>query len=130
MRAFPIFVVAATALAGCAKASAAEPDSRNPAHCIAAMNFSAFWLGKNNKYPEKVTEVRARALFEAQKIKASGGSMEAAKAESDALTRAFGNDLEKMNALSLACGVAQDRDPRFKAEIPALIATVRNGWRD
>lgn len=130
MRAVIVVIAAGTALAGCSKAFAAQPDSRNPAHCIAAMNFSAYWLGRGNKYPDQVAEVRARWLFEGQKIKASGRSVDAAKAESAALTRAYGNNLEKMNALGAACAKAEDQDPRFQAEKATLIATVRNGWRD
>jgi hypothetical protein len=130
MRSMFAIMAAALALVACAKASAAEPDSNNPAHCIAAMNFSSYWLAKGNKYPDKVVEVRARSLFEVQKIKSAGRSLATAHAESAALTKAYGNNLEAMNALFLDCGLAQDRDPRFKAQMPTLIALVRIGWRE
>jgi hypothetical protein len=117
-------------VAGCGSAAAVQPDSSNPAHCIAAMNFSAYWLGKGNKFPAKVVNVRARGLFEAQKIKASGGSLDDAKGEAVALTKAYGKDLDKMDDLFLACAQAEDRDPAFQAQLPDLLATVRNGWKE
>jgi hypothetical protein len=123
-------VAALVGLAACGNAGAAAPDSNNPAHCIAAMNFGAYWLSKNSNHAEMVIEARARALFEAQKIKAAGRSLKAAKTEGAELTKTYGNDFEKMNALGLACSRAEDGDARFMEAKPTLIAKVRNGWQE
>ncbi|GAA3901918.1 hypothetical protein GCM10022276_20820 [Sphingomonas limnosediminicola] len=126
----PIVIAVLVTAAGCNNARAASPDSSNPAHCIAAMNFEAYWLSKNPKHADSLAEVRARSLFEAQKIKASGASLKAAAAEGAALTKAYANDADKMNALALACLRAEDSDARFQQEKQTLIETVRNNWRE
>jgi hypothetical protein len=116
--------IVASAVAACGQAAAVVPDSRNPAHCIAAFNYAAYWFNKGNR-PEKVTGMMARGIFEANKINASGGSLAKAEAEGKALTQAYAKDAEKMDALFLACGSAQDADPQFKDQLPTLVATAK-----
>jgi hypothetical protein len=112
------------ALASCNRAGAVQPDSSNPAHCIAAFHYGAYWFKVGNR-PDKVTDMVARGMFEMQKIKSSGGSASAALAEGKALTRLYAADSKKMDALFTACGLAQDADPRFREELPELRANAR-----
>jgi hypothetical protein len=112
------------ALAACSPAAAVAPDSQNPAHCIAAFNYGAYWF-KVGKRPEKVTAMVARGIFEMNKIKASGGSVADARAEGEALTKAYANDQNQMDALFVACGSAQDADAQFKAQLPSLLVSAR-----
>ena len=112
------------ALAACGRAGAVTPDSKNPAHCIAAFNYGAYWF-KVGKRPEKVTAMVARGMFEMNKIKANGGSVADAKAQGTALTKAYADDAKAMDALFIACGSAQDADAQFKAQLPILLAQAR-----
>ena len=94
-------VAVCVVLAGCGKAVASEPDSHNPAHCYAALNFANFWLRKGGEHTDEVAEGEARMLFEMNKSRSSGRSSNDFLADSQALTRAHGNDRDKMNAASL-----------------------------
>ena len=119
-------IVASTviALVACGRARAETPDSKNPAHCIAALNYGAYWFNVG-KRPDKVTAMVARGIFEMNKIKASGGSVADAKAEGMALTKAYADNEKEMDALLVACGSAQDADTQFKAQQPTLLAAAR-----
>lgn len=111
-------VAAATA---CSPASAVLPDSGNPAHCIAGFHYAAYAF-KTGGQPKRATPMIVRAIFEMEKLKAAGTSEAAAREESTRLTRAYASDHETMMALVRACGEAQDSDPKYKAELPRLIA--------
>ena len=121
-----IFIVAsgAIALAACGRAVAVTPESKNPAHCLAAFNYGAYWFNVG-KRPDKATAMVARAMFEMNKIEAKGGSLSDAKAEGMALTKAYANNAKEMDALFLACGQAQDSDAQFRAQLPILLAAAR-----
>lgn len=116
-------ITAVTALTACSQAAAVVPDSRNPAHCIAAFHYYAYWMNKGDQ-PRKATGMMARAIFEMNKIKAVGGSVAAAKAEGIALTKAYAANERQMDALFLACGSAQDADPKFHEQASSLIETA------
>jgi len=118
-----IAILVSLALAGCGSVAAATADSKNPAHCVAAINHTNYWLRKSDN-SELVLNGLARAVFELDKIRASGASLEKAKAQAEALTQSL-QDPEKMNALALECLTAQDRDPQFQKELPRLLAIVR-----
>jgi hypothetical protein len=121
-----LLVLAPAVLAACAPAAAAAPDSTDPAHCIAAFNYAAFWLKQNERAgPERVTDMVARAIYELDKIKAAGGSVADAHERGRALTVRYAADPKAMDALFLACGRAQDGDPRFRERRPALIEAAR-----
>jgi hypothetical protein len=109
-------------LAGCGTAVAAEPDSRNPAHCYAALNFGNYWLRKGGNHADKVAEGEARMLFEMSKSR----SRENFLADGQALTRTYGNDREKMNTLLLGCLQAEEADPEFHRDFPNLLALARS----
>ncbi|HET6941168.1 MAG TPA: hypothetical protein VFH89_03290 [Sphingomicrobium sp.] len=109
------------AASACSPASAVLPDSGNPAHCIAGFHYAAYAF-KTGGQPERATPMMVRAIFEMEKLKASGTSEIAAREESAKLTRAYANDHEAMMALVRACGEAQDGDPKYRAELPRLIA--------
>ena len=113
-------LAAATA---CSPASAVLPDSGNPAHCIAAFHYAAYAF-KTGGQPNRATPMVVRAIFEMEKLKASGTSEAAAREESTKLTKAYANDHEAMMALVRACGAAQDNDPKYRAELPRLIGLV------
>ena len=119
-------IVAATlvSLAACGKADAIVPDSGNPAHCVAAFNYANYWM-RVGKSPERATAMLARAMYEIDKIKSNGGSVEDAKAEGMALTKAYAEDTKKMDALFIACGKAQDADPQFRARLAKFLAAAR-----
>ena len=113
------------ALSACGSAKAITPDNHNPAHCIAAFNNAAYWF-KIGQKPEKVTAMMARGAFEMEKAKAAGHSAAATLAEGEAFTEAYAKDQTAVDALFLACGAAQDANPRFREELPELLARVRS----
>ena len=122
-----IFIVGVCVLlAGCGKAAAAEPDSRNPAHCYAALNFGNYWLRKGGEHTDMVIEGEARMLFEMNKSRSTGGSGDDFLADGKALTQAYGNDRDRMNALLLGCLQAEQADPEFHREFPNLVALARS----
>jgi hypothetical protein len=122
-------VVAALAvsiiLTGCGRAVAAQPDNKNPGHCLAALNYGNFWLGKGGDHTDMIQQGTARGMFEMLKSRSKGQSKEEALAEGVALTKAYGNDRDKMMALLEACMLAEDADPQFQTEYPRLLAVVR-----
>jgi hypothetical protein len=125
MRRTIAIILAGSALAACARASAAFPDSHNPAHCYAAFNYAAYWMGRGDKYPEKVTQMWARAIFEAKKAQSTGESTKALYDEAAALTKANAKDLDGMDALVVDCMNAQNSDPIFRGAWPRLMQAAR-----
>src|SRR5438270_12767151 len=113
MRVVLIVVGACVALSACSKAGAAEPDSRNPAHCYAALNFGNYWLRKGGQHADKIAEGEARMLFEMNKSRSAGRSGDDFLADGKALTQAHGNERDRMNALLLRCLQAEESDPEF-----------------
>lgn len=64
----------------------------------------------------------ARAVYEFEKLKASGVQEGAARAQSIAFTKKYANDHAAMMSLVRACGSGQDADPKYKAALPRLFA--------
>jgi hypothetical protein len=127
MRGVLVITGACLFLTGCGSAAASEPDSRNPAHCIAALNMAAAWNenDKSSPHPEWTEQYRAAMVYEMEKLKKSGRSVEDAKAEGVAFTKAYWKD-SRMPSFVLECVRAQARDPNFKAELPRLMEIARH----
>ena len=115
-------VVLAVALTGCGEARAAEPDSNNPAHCIAAFTYQSVLWKKVGNHPEQVQEGLARSLFESRKWTNSGRSQSERRAVMMAMLKAYGNNPEAMNALAARCLAAEDTDPCFREMRPDILA--------
>ena len=112
------------ALVACGRAEALQPDSHNPAHCIAAFNYGAYWFKVGNR-PDKATAMLVRGAYEMNKVKVAGRAPGEALAEAKALTQAYVRDEKAMDTLFQACEAAQNSDPRFRAEYPGLLARMK-----
>ncbi len=119
-------VAVCVVLAGCGRAVAAEPDSQNPAHCYAALNFGNYWLRKGGEHADMIEVGEARMLFEMNKSRSSGRSGDDFLADFGALTRAYGNDRDRMNALLLDCLKAEEANPEFHRQYPNLLELARS----
>jgi len=119
-----VVVAAMIGLAGCSNATAASPDSNNPAHCLAAFDYNAHWFKVGNQ-PEKVAEYLARGLYVLEKVKSEGGSQAHVLSEAKEFSAGHVKDSKQMDALGLACGKALAEDARFRAEFAALIQKAR-----
>jgi hypothetical protein len=113
----------------CSRAAANTPDRHNPAHRIAAFNNAAYWFKVGHR-PEKIIAMMARGAFEMQKVKARNVSPAAVLTEAKTFTQTYVKDQKTMDALFVACGSAQDADPHFREELPALLARVRSAQAD
>ena len=122
MRGVLVITGACLFLTGCGSAAASEPDSRNPAHCIAPGDEIA---RLERPHPEWTEQYRAAMVYEMEKLKKSGRSVEDAKAEGVAFTKAYWKD-SRMPSFVLECVRAQARDPNFKAELPRLMEIARH----
>lgn len=119
-----LMVAALMGLAGCNKANAAPADSSNPAHCLAAFNYDAYWL-KVGKKPEKVAEYIARGLYVLDRVKSAGRSQAQVLSEAKQFSVGHVQDMKVMDALGLACGKAQADDAQFRSEFGNLIEKAR-----
>jgi hypothetical protein len=117
-------------VSACGKAQAIAPDSTNPAHCIAAFHWGAYWFSvttpKHTPNREKIAEMVAHARYELNKIKASGASVEAAKKQGEELTKAYAKEGKKLDELMLDCSIAQANDPEFRKQWQSLLASARS----
>jgi hypothetical protein len=120
-----LFLAAACmSLASCRSAAAASPDSNNPAHCLAAFNYAAYWFKVGNE-PDKIAQELAHGLYVMEKVKSDGGSASDVLAEAKQFSLAHVKNSKEMDALYLACGKAQAYDPRFRAEFSGLLVKAR-----
>ena len=119
-----VLVIASTLLTACGSAHGSQPDSSNPAHCIAALNYGNYWLAKGGKR-EMVTRGNARILFELEKLKRSGRSFEDAKVESARVTKSYANDPDRMDALLRNCLAGEIADAEFYKEWPGHLAAAQ-----
>jgi len=119
-----VLAAASIGLAGCSKEAAAVPDSNNPAHCLAAFNYDAYWFKVGNQ-PEKVAEYLARGFYVLEKVKSAGGSQAQVLAEAKQFSLGHVQDSKQMDALGLTCGKALAGDERFRAEFADLIKKAR-----
>ncbi|HYU94620.1 MAG TPA: hypothetical protein VE989_00460 [Sphingomicrobium sp.] len=111
-------------ISGCSAAhSATTPDSQNPAHCIAAFNYGAYWFRLDHN-DRRVRNMYVRAAYEMEKLKAKGESATGALADGKVLTERYARDQDAMDRLFKACGDAQDADPKFREVQPRLIAQL------
>ena len=111
-------------LSGCSAAHSAMPDSNNPAHCIAAFNYGAYWFKVGHR-DRGVRNMRVRGAYEMEKLKAAGRSLDDAFAEGKALTQRYVRDEKVMDRLFKECGEAQDADPNFREAQPRLVAQLQ-----
>jgi len=119
-----LLAAASMSLASCSGAVAATPDSNNPAHCLAAFNYDAYWFRVGHE-PEKVAEYLARGLYLLAKVKSAGGSPASVLAESKQFSREHVKNDKEMDALSLACGMALAHDAQFRAEFAGYVDQAR-----
>ena len=117
MRSVLAIIPVSIVLASCGSARAAEPDSGNPAHCVAALNMAAAWNenSKSSKHPEWTSQYRAGALYLIAKINKSGGSLEESKAQAAASTKTYWKD-SRMPSFILECVKSLAKDPEFRAQ--------------
>jgi hypothetical protein len=124
-----VVAMASMLVSACGTAKAVAPDAANPAHCIAAFHWGAYWFGtttpKHAPERAKIAEMMAHVRYELNKIKASGASVSAAMAESEALTKAFADDGGKLDKLMLDCSLAHANDAEFRKQWPSLLAWAR-----
>lgn len=112
-------------LAACSSPSSVEPNSKNPAHCVAAFNYAAYWFGQGKKDERRITQMKVRAFFELDKIKSSG-DLAIAKQQSTALTKRYGRNLKVMTNLLGDCIRIQNEDSNFTLAKDQLWARARN----
>ena len=110
----------AIGLAACSAPSSGEPNSKNAAHCVAAFNYAAYWYAQGNKDERGIIEMKARALFELDKIKASG-NLDISKQESIDLTKRYDRDGKRMTILLSDCIKVQNENGRFRLAIDRLL---------
>ena len=125
MRQIVLVAMASIALGACGKADALAPDPANPAHCIAAFNYGAYWLSHKESYRPKVAVEIAKGIYEMSKVKASGQSVDAAKAESVRITESYSSDPDAMDELYNACSNALQDDEEFKRQLPTLLESAK-----
>jgi hypothetical protein len=119
-----VVVAALIGLAGCSNATAARPDSSNPAHCLAAFNYNAYWF-KVGHQPQKVAEYLARGLYVLEKVKSGGGSQAQVLSEAKQFSVEHVKDSKQMDALGRACGKRLADDAQFRTEFADLIEKAR-----
>jgi hypothetical protein len=116
-----VLTAASLGLASYGNATPASPDS-NPAHCLAAFNYYAYWF-KVGHEPDKVAHEPARGMYVMERVKSDGGSPPVA--EGKQFTRTHVKNSSEMDALYVACAKAQAYDPQFRAEFSGLIEKAR-----
>jgi hypothetical protein len=116
MRRALAIIAASAMLASCGRASASEPDSHNPVHCIAAITYQMVLWDKVGGHPEQMKEGAARAMAEDRRAKATGLSSEDVKAEMSAFTKANRKKPGVMRKLAADCLVTEDADPVFQRQ--------------
>lgn len=125
MRGLVLVIMASMAIGACGKAEAIAPDHTNPAHCIAAFHYGAYWLSHKESYRPKVAVEIAKSIYEMNRIKAAGQSVERAKAESERVTKAYAENNEAMDDLYNGCSNALQGDAEFKRQLPALLQLAK-----
>ena len=96
-------------LSGCCSATAATPDSKNPAHCIAAFAYASHLSTQNNR-GGLASELMIRAEAEVQRAATGGRDCEEVIREARTFSRAFlaQNRQGLMGQLVLGCLHRQD----------------------
>ena len=126
MHRFSVIAMAAFSVGACGQAGATAPDHNNPAHCIAAYNYGAFWLSQDASSQPKVAAEIAKGIYEMNKIKASGASVDAAQLESERLSKAYAKDSTAMDALYQDCTEALRADAEFRRQFQTLLQQAKS----
>jgi hypothetical protein len=126
MRCAVLIAVLSAALAGCGKASATEPDSLNPAHCLMALGLEANELSDLGNRADEVKQLLVRVTFETRKAKAAGKTHDETKAEMRDFGWANHFDPAIMHRLASECRTHEDADPAF-AEFKRKYLDFMNG---
>src|SRR3954452_5975108 len=114
-------MIAGCGVSACSPAYSSALDSKNPAHCIAAFNYGAYWF-KIGHDDRRVRNMYVRGAYEMEKWKATGRDPKEALVEGKNLTRRYVRDPGAMMQLFQQCGSAQDADPEFREAQPRIIA--------
>jgi len=119
MRGILTIAAASLVLNGCGKAVAAAPDSRNPAHCIAALTMAQAWndADKSSPHPEYSAQYKAIAAYEMEKVKEGGGSVEDTIKEAVAFNHAYHKYPRAVDVL-VGCLKAAAKDPNLRPLVP------------
>ena len=121
---YMFLALASFSLASCSYANAETPDSNNPAHCLAAFNYDAYWF-KVGKDHEKVAYYLAQGAYVLERAQASGASQSEVIQGAKRFSTAYVKNGKEMDALSIECGKKLAYDARFRAELPSLIGRAR-----
>lgn len=113
-------------LVGCGNATATEPDSLNPAHCLTALSYEANELSDLGNHADQVKQLIPRVAFELHKAKAAGKTHDETEAEMRKFGWANHYDPKLMHQLSSECRTHQDADPAF-ATFQRSFLDVLNG---
>ena len=115
MRGVLAITAAAIVMSGCGKAVAAAPDSRNPAHCIAALTMAQAWndADKSSRHPEHSAQYRTIVEYEVEKIRKSGGSVHDLIEEAVAFNHAFKDD-PRVADIVMECLRTAAKDPKVR----------------
>lgn len=126
MKLFLYSGAALTILSACGSTSAANPDPKNPAHCVAAFHYGRELMltGANPNYNGAIG-MSGRMLFEMKRMAASE-LPEAKEVGSDFLAK-HANNINVMQKLLLDCRANQNADPSFQAadKSGAIMAAAR-----
>lgn len=99
----------------CGSASSQQPDSSNPAHCVAAFAYGrGLALGGKRRDLDLAVQSTARALFEGKKMKASG-TFTSGRREGAAFFDTYGRNGQVMMPLLVECAKRQDADPAYRS---------------
>lgn len=113
-------------LSACSSTSAANPDPKNPAHCVAAFHYGRELMltGSNPDYKVAIG-MTGRALFEMKRLPAS--ELPVSKEIGADLLKRYENNIDVMQKLLLDCRANQNSDPSFQAadKRGAIMAAAR-----
>lgn len=113
-------------LSACSSTSAANPDPKNPAHCVAAFHYGReLMLTGNNPDYKVAIGMTGRALFEMNRLPSS--ELTTSKEIGADLLKKYENNTDVMQKLLLDCRANQNADPSFQAadKSGAIMAAAR-----
>jgi hypothetical protein len=109
-----IIVIALAGLTSCGRADVGKPDSSNPAHCIAALNWGRNLELRGQPNMHGALSLTAREVFEIGKLE-KAGVQDKGQSAATAFTLKYGKDSSIMQPLVVACMKREDQEPSFKA---------------
>lgn len=126
MKLFLYSSAALAILSACGSTSAANPDPKNPAHCVAAFHYGRELMltGDNPDYKVAIG-MSGRALFEMKRIPAS--ELQTSREVGGDILQNYEKNTDVMNKLLLDCRANQNADPSFQAadKSGAIMAAAR-----